>query len=96
MGYDAKIGTDDHLLFPERKVKYKTFMNDHCKAFTHFRKGANIKSDLSLKSLTKTYLSWISQAMGVDTKVSFSPASEGVLEEFYIDTKILTSIEKGA
>ena len=96
LGYDDKIGTDDYILLPERKVKSLTIMNDLSKAFTHYRKGAGIKSELSLSNLRKTYLTWVNQAMGLDTKVLSSHASDGVLKEFYIDPKILTAIEKGA
>lgn len=49
-----KIGTDDYLLFRERKVKYKTIINDLSKAFTRYRKGVNIKSDLRLSNLRQT------------------------------------------
>jgi integrase len=96
MGYYKKKVTDDYILFPERKVKSITIMDSLSKAFTHYRKGAGIEKDISLKNLRKTYLTWVNQVMNQDTKILSSHSTDSVLKDFYLDPKVLTAIEKGA
>ena len=55
LGYDEKKNTSDYILFPERKVKSITILNDLSKSFTHYKNCAGIEKDISLKSLRKTY-----------------------------------------
>lgn len=96
MGYDEKKGTDNYILFPDREVKSATIMDCLSKAFTHYRKGAGIEKDISLKNLRKTYLTWVNQVMNKDTKILSSHSTDGVLKEYYLDPTILSAIEKGA
>ncbi len=42
-------------------------MNDLSKSFTHYKIGAGIKKEIGLKSLRKTYISWVNQVMGNET-----------------------------
>lgn len=92
MGYEEKKGTDEYLLHPERYENYRTMMDILSKAFTHFRKGAGIKKEIQLKHLRKTYISWVNVELGENTGLVTS-STNGVLENHYIDPKILTQIE---
>ena len=79
LGYNEKKDTSDYILFPERKVKSITIMNDLSKSFTHYKNGAGIKKDISLKSLRKTYISWVNQVMGNETGLLTSHANNNVI-----------------
>jgi len=96
MGYNEKKGTSDYILFPERKVKSTTIMNDLSKSFTHYKKGAGIKKEISLKSLRKTYISWVNKVMGNKTGLLTSHSNNDVIEKYYLDPKILSTIKTGA
>lgn len=96
MGYEKNKNSDDYILSPDRDVSALTIMNILSKAFTHYRKGAGIKKDISLKNLRKTYLTWVNQVMNSDTKILSSHSTDGVLQEYYIDPTVLSTIEKGA
>lgn len=63
---------------------------------THYRKGAEVEKDISLKNLRKTYLTWVNQVMSTDTKILSSYPTNGLLKEFYLDPKILSPIEEGS
>ena len=54
---------------------------------------SKIKKEISLKNLRKTYISWVNFEMGIDTPYVSSHSTNGVLEKFYLDPKILTAIE---
>ena len=94
LGYEEKKNTNDYILFPERKVKTKTIMNDLSKCFTHYIKESNIEKEVSLKNLRKTYISWVNRVMGKSTGLLTSHSGEQVLKDHYIDSTILTEIEE--
>ncbi|WP_426092584.1 tyrosine-type recombinase/integrase [Flavobacterium sp. DSR3-2] len=96
MGYDKNKDSDNYILCPDRVVKSITIMDCLSKAFTHYRKGSGMEKDISLKSLRKTYLTWVNQVMNKDTKILSSHSTDGVLKEYYLDPTVLTAIEKGA
>lgn len=94
MGYEDKKHTSDYILFPERDISSNTIKNNLSKSFTHYRKGAGIKKEVSLKNLRKTYITWVNHVMGKDTGKLTSHSTEQVLENHYIDPTILTTIEE--
>lgn len=96
LGYNEKKTTSDFILYPERKVKSITIMNDLSKAFTHYKKEAGITKSISLKNLRKTYITWLRLAMGKDTGLLTSHGGEQVLLDHYIDSTILNAVEKAA
>lgn len=96
LGYNDKKNSDDYIIYPERVAKSTTIMNDISKGFTHYRKGTGITKNISLKTLRKTYITWVNQAMGTDTGLITSHSTEEVIEKYYIDPKILSAIEIGA
>ncbi|MGQ7945048.1 tyrosine-type recombinase/integrase [Flavobacterium sp. WC2509] len=96
MGYHEKKQTDDYILLPERKVQSKTIMDSLSKAFSHYKNGAGIEKDISLKTLRKTYITWVHQVMQKETGVLTSHSTTKVLESYYIDPQILSVVEKGA
>lgn len=96
MGYHEKKQTGDYILLPERKVQSKTIMDSLSKSFTHYKNGAGIKKDISLKSLRKTYITWVHQVMQKETGLLTSHSTTKVLESYYIDPQILSVVEKGA
>lgn len=96
LGYNEKKYTNSYILLPERKVKSKTIMDSLSKAFTHYKNGAGIEKNISLKSLRKTYITWVHQVMQKETGVLTSHSTVKVLESYYIDPQILSLVEKGA
>lgn len=71
-------------------------MDSLSKAFSHYKNGAGIEKDISLKSLRKTYITWVHQVMQKETGVLTSHSTTKVLESYYIDPQILSVVEKGA
>ena len=69
-------------------------MNDLSKAFTHYKKGAGIEKNISLKSLRKTYITWVNRVMEGETGLLTSHSTGKVLQDYYIDKKVLTAIEE--
>ena len=63
---------------------------------SHYKNGAGIKKDISLRIYAKTYISWHNQVFGVDTGLVTNSADRGVLKKHYIDPKIMTTIEIAA
>lgn len=96
LGYEEKRNTDEYILFPERYEKSKTMMDALSKAFTHYRIGAGVQKNITLSNLRKTYISWVKVEMGEKTGLISSHSTNGVLEKFYLDPKILTAIETTA
>jgi integrase len=94
MGYDEKKQTDGYILFPERKVQSLTIRDLLSKAFTHYKKVAGIEKNISLKTLRKTYITWVKQVMKKETGILTSHSTEKVLETYYLDPKILSEVEK--
>lgn len=95
LGFDEFKTTNNYIISPDRRENSLTIMNNISKGFTFYKNKANIKKDISLKHLRKTYISWVNQVMGGDTRILTSHSSEGVLKEHYLDPTILDTIQKG-
>ena len=96
VGYDDKKSTSEYILFPEREVKTLTIMNDLSKGFTHYKNKAKIKKEVSFADLRKTYLSWVNAVVHKETGILSSHSTHEVLKTFYLDPKILSTIEEAA
>ena len=94
MGWTEKKESQDYIIFPDRNVQSITIMNDLSKAFTHYKKGAGIEKNISLKSLRKTYITWVNRVMEGETGLLTSHSTGKVLQDYYIDKKVLTAIEE--
>ena len=95
LGYDKIENPDNYILCPDRKESQLTIMNTLSKSFTFYKDKAGITKNISLKHLRKTYISWVNQVMGLDTRVLTSHSTDGVLKEHYLDPTILNTIQKG-
>jgi integrase len=96
LGYQDKKMSNDFILSPDRKESVNTMMNALSKSFTFYKTVAGIEKDISLRHLRKTYISWVHQAMGIETRILSSHSTDKVLQEHYLDPTILNTIEKGA
>jgi len=96
MGMNDNKNPNDYILYPERNCTSQVIMDRLSKSFTHYKKGAGIDKDISFKNLRKTYITWVNQAMGNQTGLLTSHSTMEVLEEFYLDPKVLSAVEKGA
>jgi hypothetical protein len=96
MGMYSIENPNDYFLCPERRCNSQTLMDKVSKSFTHYRNGAGIDKDVSLKNLRKTYITWVNQAMGNETGLLTSHSTQEVLGRYYLDPKILSAIERGA
>ena len=96
LGMNEKIGKDEYILFPNRDIATKTIMDDLSKGFSHYKKGAGIRKNISLSNLRKTYLTWHHQVLGDDTGLVSSHSTTQVLEKYYLDPKVLTAVEVSA
>ena len=97
MNYNERKHSTDYILFPERELKSKTIMDKVSKSFTHYKKGAGIEEkNISLKTLRKTYITWVNKVMEKDTAVLTSHSTQKTLDNHYLDPKIISIIEKAA
>jgi integrase len=94
LGYPDKINRNGYILHPERVESAQTIMDALSKAFTHYRIAAGIKRDISLSTLRKTFISWLNEAVGVETGLLTSHTTEDVLKNHYIDSQIASAINK--
>jgi integrase len=96
MGYEEKKGTNEFILCNDRTIGNKTLMDIISKAFTHYKKAADIQKEVSLKNLRKTYISWVHEVMAKETGLLTSHSTHELLMNHYIDPTILSAVEKGA
>jgi uncharacterized protein YydD (DUF2326 family) len=96
LGMYEMIGTDDYILYPNRTSTTKTIMTDLSRGFSHYKVGAGIKKDISLRNLRKTYLIRHHQVLGDDTGLVSSHSTTLVLEKYYLDPKVLRAVEISA
>jgi len=95
LGYDKMKTTDYYILCPNGKESQLTIMNTLSKSFTFYKNKSEIKKEISLKHLRKTYISWVNQVMGNETGKLTSHSTKGVLIEHYLDPTILNTIQRG-
>lgn len=95
IGYEEKKTSKDFILCPERNESVLTIMNTLSKSFTFYKNKSGVTKNISLKHLRKTYISWVNQVMGTDTRILTSHSTDGVLKEHYLDPTILDTIQKG-
>lgn len=95
LGYEEKKTSNDFILCPDRYESTLTIMNTLSKSFTFYKNKAGIQKNISLKNLRKTYLSWVNQVMGSETRILSSHSTDKVLQEHYLDPTILSAIQKG-
>jgi integrase len=96
LGYSEKRNTNEYVFYPNRTEKTVTIMNNLSKAFTHYKKACGINKNVSMKSLRKTYISWVRTTLGRETGKVTSHSSYELLKDYYIDPTIVSAIEKVA
>ena len=95
IGYEEKKTSKNFILCPDRNESVLTIMNTLSKSFTFYKNKSGVTKNISLKHLRKTYISWVNQVMGSDTRILTSHSTDGVLKEHYLDPTILDTIQKG-
>lgn len=94
LGYAEKKGLDAYILHPNRTETSKTIMDALSKSFSFYKDEIGITSNVSMKNLRKTYISWAKAVLEGETKLLTSHSTDDVLERHYIDPTILSAIEK--
>ncbi|WP_046755452.1 tyrosine-type recombinase/integrase [Kordia jejudonensis] len=89
MGYKDKIGTDEHILFPERNITIDVLKDNLSKGFSHFYKLLDTGKELQFKHLRKTYLTYLAMTMKEDTGFLSSHTSKEVLRRHYINENLV-------
>lgn len=80
MGYKNKKGKDEYLISPDMsKTSTYALMDNLSKGFSHFYKQLGTGRNLQLKSLRKTYLTYLSAVLSGDTKSLSSHTTDEVL-----------------
>ena len=95
LGFNEFKTTNNYIISPNRSESSLTMMNNISKGFTFYKNKSGLKKDISLRHLRKTYISWVNQVMGGDTRILTSHSTDGVLKEHYLDPTILDTIQKG-
>jgi hypothetical protein len=96
MGMEEKKHSNERIIDPTEEYSTNTMMEKITKAFTHYKKGAGIGGEITLKHLRKTYISWTNQVLGKDTGKITSHAGIKILNDHYLDPTILSAVEKAA
>ena len=96
MGMEQKKHSNERIIDPTEKYSNNSMMEMITKAFTHYKKGAGVNGEITLKHLRKTYITWTNQVLGTDTGKITSNASQKVLNDHYLDPTILSAVEKAA
>jgi integrase len=96
MGYKEKYTTNEYILHPDRDLGLQSLMDLLSKSFTHYWKSTGVNRSHSLRTLRKTYLTWVNKVMGNETKILSSHSTDEVLKKYYLDSKVLSAVEKGA
>ena len=94
MGMEQKKHSNERIIDPTEKYSNNTMMEKITKAFTHYKKGAGVNGEITLKHLRKTYITWTNQVLGSDTGKITSHAGTKILNDHYIDPTILSAVEK--
>lgn len=90
LGYDQYINSDTFILCPDRsKLSINTITENMSKGFSHFYNLLDTGRKLQLNCLRKTYLSYLNLVLGDDTRFLSSHSGTRVLEEHYIDPKMV-------
>ncbi len=96
LGYTEKLKSDDYILCPDRTQNSLQFMNSLSRGFTHYKEAAGIDKDISLHHLRKTYITWVNYYMHKETALLTSHAGQKVLDNHYIDKRVINAIDRGA
>ena len=95
MGYETKKGRDEYLLSPDRtQTSAYAIMDNLSKGFSHFYNQLDTGRELYLKSLRKTYLTYLNSALSGDTKKLSSHSTDDILLKHYIDEKVINKAVK--
>lgn len=95
MGYETKKGLDQYLLSPDRsETSTYAIMDNLSKGFSHFYQQLDTGRKLQLKSLRKTYLTYLSSALSGDAKSLSSHSTDDILQKHYIDEKVVNKAVK--
>ncbi len=85
----------DFVLYPQRTETTKVIIENLSRGFTHYRKAAGIEKQATLKSIRKTYITWVKAAMQKQTGLLTSHTTEDIIDRHYADPTVLSAIEKG-
>lgn len=94
LGFEEKKGSDDYILHPNRTESPRTIMDVLSKSFSFYKDAAGVQSNVSMKNLRKTYISWIKATLNTDARLITSHSSHEILETHYLDQTILSAMEK--
>ena len=95
IGYEKNKSMSTYLIQPNRKgVSSKSIMENLSRGFNHYYKQLNTGKNLQLKSLRKTYLTYLNSVLSGDTKSLSSHSTDDVLIKHYIDEKVINKAIK--
>jgi len=89
MGAENNIGKDEYILERKPSTSIKTIMEKMTVGFKHYYSQLNTGREITFAHLRKTYLTYLKLAMGSDTKAMSSHATDEVLNNHYIDFRII-------
>lgn len=96
LGYEKYKGTDKYMLAPEEEMERDTIRKLMSRSFTHYYKQLKTGKDLSFKSLRKTYITQLTNFMGMDNAQLITKHSgTEVMKEHYIDQKAISKTAQG-
>ncbi len=96
LGYEKYKGTEKYILAPEEDMERDTIRKLMSRSFTHYYKQLGTGKNLSFKSLRKTYITQLTNYMGMDNaRLITKHSGTEVMQEHYIDQKAIAKTAQG-
>ncbi len=92
LGYEEHRGKDIYIIDPFGKASRDTMRVLVSKAFTHFWRLTEIKRDLSLKHLRKTFLTQLAMKLGDKATLVSDHHDMQVLKDHYLNQRKFRSL----
>ncbi len=94
LGFEEKKDSDQYLLDINRDNSISVLNEQMSKGFSHFYKLLGTGKNIQFKHLRKTYISYMKLAMGSETGDLTSHASDQVINNNYVDERIIANAQK--
>jgi integrase len=96
LGYEKYKGSEKYVLAPEEKMERQTIAKFMSRSFTHYYDQLGTGKNLVFKCLRKTYISELSNFMGIDNaRLITKHSGIEVMQEHYVDQRTIAKTAQG-
>lgn len=91
LGYEKYKGSEKYILAPEEEMERDTIRKLMSRSFTHYYKQLGTGRNLKFKCLRKTYITQLTNFMGMDNaRLITKHSGTEVMQQHYIDQKAIS------